>query len=119
MKFMICICFVIICSNLINQTEETGQRSADLEIKKLEYLKLKLQKIADKLIFEIQFITNLERALLESIIDALRRLAGIDNKSNQLNNLTEDETLKLIEDCEELIRKYEWIQKDKQNEQKY
>lgn len=114
MKFAICVGFAsLICFHLISQcqTELADQRWLSWEIAKLEYLQRKVQTIADTLTTGIELITNAERAILQAAIDALRRMGGMNEALRTNRLINEEELLKLFDDCENLIRKYESIER--------
>lgn len=119
MKFTFCfgITFLTYLVLLINQTEATAGTSLIIgwEIKKLEYFKGKLQAIKEKMITDLQFLNRVEQALLESIIDALRRLQNMSTTIRS-NEIKDEEKLKLFDHCAELIRKYEQIEETKKNQ---
>lgn len=60
----------------------------------------------------------LELALLQAIIDALRRLQGtrtlILNKEAEIKD---EDVIKFLEYCNDLIKRYEKIQEDKKNQE--
>ena len=103
----------MICFHLISQcqTELADQRWLSWEIAKLEYLQRKVQTIADTLTTGIELITNAERAILQAAIDALRRMGGMNEALRTNRLINEEELLKLFDDCENLIRKYESIER--------
>lgn len=126
MKFTIFAFSFIICVIMIEITESVVipvhsdpsqmQRSIAWEIAKLEYYQAKLILKRDLLINAITYITQLEIALLQQIIDALRRLQGMRNsiRENGVLKETDEELTKFFNQCDDLIRKCEEIEQSKQ-----
>lgn len=108
------ICFVsLVCLLLVGQSEQ--QRPIDWEIAKLQYFQQKLAGIKQALVNQIQFISQVEQALLQAVIDALRRLQNMRTTIRSTGTIqeTDEEVQQLFDHCEQLIRKYEQIQREK------
>lgn len=112
MKFTVCLASLV-CLLLIGQSEQ--QRPIDWEIAKLQYFQQKLAAIKQKMVTNIQYISQIEQALLQAVIDALRRLQNMRTTIRSTGTIqeTDEEVQQLFEHCEQLIRKYEAIQREK------
>lgn len=114
MKFTICLASLI-CLLLVDHSEQQGTGPIGWEIAKLQYFQAKLAAIKQKMVTDIQFISQLEQAILQAVIDALRRLQNMRTaiRSTGTTKETTEEMKQLFEHCEDLIRKFEAIEREK------
>ena len=113
MKLAVCL-MCLVCLLLIGPSEQQGG-PIDWEIAKIQYFQAKLAAMKQKLIRNIQFISQVEQAVLQAAIDALRRLQNMRTliRSTGTTKETHEELQQLFDHCEELIRKYEQIEREK------
>lgn len=120
MKFTLICLASCVCLLLIGPSEEQGPIPPippviDWEIAKIQYFQAKLMAIKQKMVNDIQFIAQLEQAVLQAVIDALRRLQNMRTTIRSTGTIKEtaEELQQLFDHCEDLIRKYEQIQREK------
>ena len=68
-----------------------------------------------KMVNHIQFISQVEQALLQAVIDALRRLQNMRTAIRSTGTIREtaEEVQQLFDHCDDLIRKHEQIEREK------